>query len=293
MTPIPIYIKAFRDWLTSQLLPLYAPQEATAIAQWLLEDLTGQAWGRLAMHPQKALSSTTHQLAKKLARRLITGEPIQYVLSKAPFYGRDFMVNEHVLIPRPETEELVHWVLKELSSPHPFPHQILDIGTGSGCIPITLQLELGKAANVQALDVSSSALEVAKVNAEQLGAPVIFHQRDILSAQHDDFEGLSVVVSNPPYVRKSERQYMHDNVLAHEPATALFVADEDPTIFYEKIADCAFHWLRPGGMLFFEINEAMGERIKDLLQQRGYLEIIVRQDLKGKDRMVKARRPIK
>ena len=227
----------------------------------------------------------------QILEELKTGRPLQYVLGETEFYGLTFKVNPSVLIPRPETEELVDWVLKELgiNKNQPSPLKILDIGTGSGCIPISLKKHLATA-ELFAVDISLDALETARENSDLNQTPVTFIQDDILNPSHDILinSQYSVIISNPPYVTFSEKEQMQANVLKYEPHSALFVPDNDPLIFYQAIADFAQSHLAVGGFLFLEINENLGSQTLALLKDCDFRKIELRQDLPGKDRMIKA-----
>lgn len=226
-------------------------------------------------------SPAQRQLVSAAIERLKRQEPIQYVLGEASFLGRNFQVSPAVLIPRPETETLVQYIVDQNPQTGA---RVLDIGTGSGCIAITLQQELSQP-TVYALDVDPEALHVAKTNAQRLGATVHFIQADILHeplpAQYWD-----IVVSNPPYVCIAEQKTMQRRVLAYEPAKALFVPDEQPLIFHEKIVALASQHLAPTGKLYLEINEAFGTAVADLLIRAGFEAVCIRQDLHGKDRWI-------
>lgn len=214
-------------------------------------------------------------------QRLCQHEPVQYVVGRAPFLGKDFQVNPAVLIPRPETEAMVQAII---DARPPAGVHVLDIGTGSGCMAITLQLALAQA-QVWALDIDAAALQTAQANAQALGASVHFFQADFL---HDPLppQRWTLIVSNPPYVRLSERAQMHRRVLDYEPGQALFVPDEQPLLFYERIAALAPQHLMPGGQLYLEINEAFGAAVVQLLVQAGLQHVSLQQDLHGKDRWV-------
>lgn len=213
--------------------------------------------------------------------RLKTGEPIQYILGHGPFYGREFKVSPATLIPRNETEELVHLIIKENPQAN---LRILDIGTGTGCIPITLALEM-KNPEVFAVDISEDALEIAKENAKALQAKVKFLPCDIL-AEIPPLSDLDLIVSNPPYIPFSEKEQMHRNVLDFEPHLALFVSTDDPLVFYKKIAEKGKHLLKPHGKLYFEINERFGNEVVRVLSALDFKEIRIIKDLNGKDRIV-------
>ena len=284
--------------------------EAKAIALLLLEKVAG-------LPPAKALLATGKDVAcyrqtlLELTARVAEGEPVQYVIGEADFCGLTFKVTPDVLIPRPETEELVRWIEEELStlnSQLPTP-KLLDIGTGSGCIAIALAKGI-EGAEVEAWDISEKALRVAKENAERNGVKVCFKQLDVLSSPLDwhpavppqattqvppqllpQENSFSLLVSNPPYICEEEAQDMEPNVLNHEPHTALFVPNESPLLFYRRIGELGMHLLTPGGLLFYEINRRFGREIVSLLKALGYQEIELRKDSYGNDRMVKAIKP--
>jgi len=226
---------------------------------------------------------------------LKTSKPLQYILGRTEFYNCKIRVNEHVLIPRPETEELVQLILdNETRSEHEQAElNILDIGTGSGCIAIALKKNVPEA-NVSAIDISEEALLVAKTNAILNQTKINFLQADILSpvqAPNSSAHKFDIIVSNPPYVRSSEKDKMHSNVLDHEPHLALFVDDRDPLIFYKNITDFSAHNLSANGKIYFEINEALGNDIKKLLEQKGFRSVEVTKDMSGKDRIVSGSMP--
>ncbi|UAB75399.1 peptide chain release factor N(5)-glutamine methyltransferase [Mesoflavibacter sp. SCSIO 43206] len=222
-------------------------------------------------------------------------EPIQYIIGQTEFYGLPFYVNENTLIPRPETEELVELILSNITTngqlelikgDHQF--NILDIGTGTGCIAISLAKQLPNA-NVSAIDVSAKALEMANKNAQLNQVDIDFIENDILKICNSELNSATkfdVIVSNPPYVRQLEKQQMQDNVLNHEPHLALFVEDENPLIFYRAITQFATKNLKPNGELYFEINEYLGKEMITLLEEFGFKNIQLKQDLFGKDRMI-------
>lgn len=226
------------------------------------------------------LSADQVRYVNQVAQRINTGEPVQYILRQAHFYGRPFYVDPFVLIPRPETEELVSSVLK-----HSPLHTALDIGTGSGCIPITLSLERPDV-KVYATDISKQALAVAKSNCLTLNASVEFLEHNILT-EEIPFTNLDVVVSNPPYIGHSEKASMKRNVLEYEPHLALFVSDEEPLVFYKVIAAKSKKALRKGGAIMFEINERFGKEVSAILTQEGYHDVLLIKDINGKDRIVK------
>lgn len=239
----------------------------------------------LDVYMGKDINLSANQLKEldEILARLKKHEPIQYVLGFTEFYGLTFQVTPSVLIPRPETEELVSLIIEENFGS---PIRILDIGTGSGCIAITLSRNLPQA-QVCSWDVSAEALQVARENNQRLEASVVFRQVNVLDYQFGD-EQFDVIVSNPPYVTLSEKSEMEANVLQWEPHLALFVPDEDPLLFYRKIAEMGLQMLAAGGKLYFEINQAFGTETADLLLALGYCEVKVIKDISGRDRIVKA-----
>ena len=270
----------YADWLASLSAQLkrYSQVEAENLVFWLFEHHLGL---RRADLQQAIPSSTTTDTLLADFKRLLTGEPIQYILGEAPFYGRNFLVTRDTLIPRNETEELVHKIIKE----NPMPGlRVLDLGTGTGCIPITLALEM-RAPEVYALDVSVRALDVAQKNAAQLGAKVEFLEGDLLGTV-PNLALFDVLVSNPPYVPLRDQGEMHANVLNFEPHLALFVPDEDPLLFYRAIGNWGQQLLKQGGKLYLEIYENLAEELVQLLRSLGYSQVQVHQDLNGKNRMI-------
>ncbi|MBC3539661.1 peptide chain release factor N(5)-glutamine methyltransferase [Rufibacter sediminis] len=272
--------------LARQLETLYEAPEARAMAEWTLQHALGIGRFELLQRRREEASDALQRQVQAYLERLLRQEPLQYVLGEASFYGREFLVNPAVLIPRPETEELVQRVIKTYQ--HQPAVKLLDIGTGSGCIPVTLAAEL-PTAQVWGLDVSAEALAVAKQNAERLGKQVTWLQQDILSeVPHIESQSLDAVISNPPYVLEEEKALMRQNVLGFEPHLALFVPNEDPLLFYRRIALVAQQLLKKGGRLFFEINERFAQETIDMLAQMGYQEARVLKDLRGKDRVAEA-----
>lgn len=262
-----------------QLEKVYDQREAENISYLLLEDLFGIRKTDMLAGDSKILDEKALGLA---VERLLHHEPIQYVTEIADFFGRKFSVQPGVLIPRPETEELVDLILKENKCEKP---RIMDVGVGSGCIAITLSLETG--GEVFGTDVSEEALNIAGKNADSLGAMVTFQRNDILKEELPQ-GNLDILVSNPPYIPAKEKSLMSMNVTAHEPGLALFVPDNDPIIFYRRIAEGGLKSLKKGGKLYFEIHEHFGSEVKNYLEQIGYSEVTVYQDMQGKDRMVSA-----
>lgn len=281
-------MKTFKDAFTAfhyQLNALYGRQEAEAIALMVLSDVGDVTRARIKAFLDDDMPPDLAEKLPVILTELQSGKPVQYVLGSASFYGLDFLVNPSVLIPRPETEELVDWILKSVTRPQ---QHILDIGTGSGCIAITLKKNLPDA-SVTAIDISEQALQTAHHNALMNDADVSFIQADALKlAETNREEKFSVIVSNPPYVTPLDKTRMHNNVVDFEPHTALFVPKEDPLLFYRAIADYASKALEPAGSLFFEINEAYGPETVAMMEGFGFSDIQLRQDLSGRDRMIKA-----
>lgn len=292
--------------LWKRLTAIYNEREAQAIVRTVLDALFGMSLTDICLGKVTQLSADDTTRLEKIMQRLEKSEPVQYVLGAEWFAGRLFDVAPGVLIPRPETEDLVKWACdeakekekednskeergkeeKEVSKKGEVPHpSILDIGTGSGCIAITVALALPQA-RVTAWDISTDALAIAAGNAHRLGASVRFEHQDALSAP-DDKERWDVIVSNPPYICDRERADMSDNVLSYEPELALFVPDSDPLLFYRAIARYASKALKPGGRLLFETNTAYAHEVAQTMANEGFTAIEVRNDCFGKPRMVK------
>ena len=281
--------------------------EAKAVALMLLEKVAGLPTAKALIADGNDLLCRRQTLLE-LAARVAQGEPIQYVLGETDFCGMTMKVKPGVLIPRPETEELVNWIVETLHTKKPTVNcqlstvncQLLDIGTGSGCIAVALAKKLEQA-EVEAWDVSDVALEVTKENAERNGVKVKVSKVDVLSPHTSHLTPLTshlspltsydLIVSNPPYICEEEMEEMEKNVLEHEPALALFVPNHDPLLFYKRIAELGLSMLKKQGLLFFEINRRFGAEVVKMLQEKGYQEVELRQDLFGNDRMVKAIKP--
>ena len=245
----------------------------------------------VALNPNFDVNNDVAEYFKNALAELKSEKPIQYIIGSTEFYGLPFTVNKNTLIPRPETEELVNWIVKDAQKTNLQPTTILDIGTGSGCIAISLAKNL-PSAEVYAIDISEKALQVAKQNAKQNGVTVHFIEADILSSDTNlnttkDLR-FDIIVSNPPYIRNLEKVEIKKNVLDYEPHTALFVNDENPLIFYKAIADFAKKNLKKEGKLYLEINQYLGKETTALFQNKGFKSIELRKDLFGNDRMLKA-----
>lgn len=266
--------------IKTALSSVYDERESMAIAKNYLIDRLHIDSIKLALNTEIAVDES---LLKHDLRQLANGSPYQHIVGFTEFYGRNFLTNKHALIPRPETEELVDWIVKEYKDLAP---AILDIGTGTGCIPISLKAEI-PSASCMGMDISTDALAVARNNATKNNAEVDFLELDILK---EDLlaNTYDIVVSNPPYIPNSDKVSMHKNVLDHEPAIALFVDDQEPLIFYQAIAKKSREALKKGGVLFFEIHENFGHQVTELLASLGYSGIELKKDLQGRDRMIKA-----
>ena len=268
-------------YIRSRLQPYYTAEEVSALSRIVCCDLLGQAPTDYYLGKDIVLSSKKEQELEDILQRLSRFEPLQYIEGRTLFLGREFWVAPGVLIPRPETEELVELMLKEI----PVDARILDVGTGSGCIAISLAKALPDAL-VTAWDVSPEALSVARVNACKLQANVRFVECDVLACQVDEVGLYDVIVSNPPYVTEAEKADMEPNVLQWEPSLALFVPDDDPLRFYRRIAVLGRDMLADGGRLYFEINRAYGREMVEMLRTMGYVGVRVEKDLSQNDRFV-------
>lgn len=288
-------LKDYKTHFFNSLKNIQDEQEIDSFFFILTEYLHNLKRVDVALNPNFELSDAEVDKWNAILSELQQEKPIQYITGEAWFYGLRFEVNENTLIPRPETEELVEWILNSPNIHHPSPITILDIGTGTGCIPISLKANLPQA-NVSAIDVSEKALEVAKRNAELNKVEINFIQANILEVE--DLSQLptsithhpssyNIIVSNPPYVRNLEKQEIKKNVLDYEPHLALFVEDTDALLFYRKIAQLALKNLSPNGLLFFEINQYLGKETVELLENIGFKNIELKKDIYGNDRMIR------
>ncbi|HEY4288372.1 MAG TPA: peptide chain release factor N(5)-glutamine methyltransferase [Puia sp.] len=290
------------DWQQAQkelitlLTPLYGDREAAAIADWTMENLSGRKKIDRLLHRSASVPPAALDTYQKYTRQLLAHRPVQYVLHESWFAGMKLYVDENVLIPRPETEELVEWILSSPPPANPTLPQpkraptILDVGTGSGCIPLALAKNL-PSAKIHACDISPNALAVARRNAEALGLPITLHQLDFLDPQSwDTLPQIDCLVSNPPYIPIGGKAEMAAHVVDFEPGLALFVPDSDALVFYRALSQFARQRLPEGGQLFVEIHEEMGTQVQQLFREAGLTNVTLRQDLQGKDRMVKATR---
>ena len=275
--------KAFSDFCKN-LVPFYDEREARNIANIVFEDVF-----KIYDHKEnQELDDDQIIQLKSIQSRMIGYEPLQYILGHADFYGLKLKVNSHVLIPRPETEELVYWIINDFKDKNSKALKVLDIGTGSGCIPLLLKKNLPMS-KVRAIDISEDALAVARENAKTYQAEIRFLNADILEeTAWKSFGTFDIIVSNPPYVPLKESGRMTKQVLDYEPREALFVDNDDPLIFYRSIGLFAIQKLNPEGQLYFETNEFNASEVVTLLQSQGFENISLKNDLSGKPRMIKA-----
>ena len=288
----------FKLHFKNSLSEIYPTTEIDSFFFMLMEEYLDLQRIDTVLKPDFKIDEESLSTLKKALARLQNEEPIQYIIGKTEFYGLPFLVDENTLIPRPETEELVEWVLEEVGSlkfeagseeledGNDKSLSILDIGTGTGCIPISLAKNLSEV-KIAAIDVSVDALNIAKKNAALNKVEVDFLEVDILEAEKL-LQKFDIVISNPPYVRELEKVEIQNNVLQNEPHLALFVSDKNPLIFYDKIADLAKNHLNKNGLLFFEINQYLGKETSSLLEGKGFKNIQLKKDLFGNDRMIKA-----
>lgn len=274
-------IRTFKDYFFDTLAGEYAKEEIGSFFNILSREYLKLSRLEIVLHPEYELSRESYEKMNRALQSLKEHQPIQYITGHTEFFGLQFKVTEDVLIPRPETEELVEWMVNDLKGRK---LKILDIGTGSGCIAITLAKHLPEA-KVTALDISSKALEVAKSNAGKNQVTLEFLHLDILAQTHLPRQ-FDVIVSNPPYVRELEKKQMQRNVLEYEPETALFVKDEDPLLFYRKITSLASQNLPFHGSLYFEINQYLGKETEDLLLEKNF-QTTLKKDIFGAERMLK------
>ncbi|WP_346858579.1 peptide chain release factor N(5)-glutamine methyltransferase [uncultured Draconibacterium sp.] len=272
--------------IKTELVAYYPETEIEGFIRIIFESVLSMTYTQIILEKEKRIDDSDFEAIAKIVSALKTYRPIQYVLGETEFYDLKLKVNPGVLIPRPETEELVHWISKTGVQPGA---KVIDIGTGSGCIALALKKELSTA-KVWAVDVSAKALETAKENARLNKLDLEFVQADILQWENYEWPAFDIIISNPPYVRESEKKLMNSNVLDYEPEGALFVSDDDPLLFYRRIAGFALANLNQSGSLFFEINEYLGPEMKDLLQELGFVAIDLRSDINGKNRMISCKK---
>jgi len=283
-------LKDLQQQFHSTLDTIYGKEEVSSFFSILTEFYLGLQRHHLILNPDEIISENDHLLFQNALEELKKERPVQYIIQSTEFLGLPLKVNENVLIPRPETEELVQWISKEIAQLPKQELHILDIGTGSGCIAIALKKKFPKT-HVYGIDISGEALQLAKENAKLNQADISFAVADILVQNELPFNHdlkFDIIVSNPPYVREMEKEQMQSNVLGNEPSLALFVSDEDPLIFYQAIRNFAVNNLSENGLLFFEINEYLGNAMRTLLMNGIFKDIIIKKDVFEKDRMVKA-----
>ncbi len=280
-------IKELQQHYQNTLKDIYSKEEVNALFFTLTAAFYKIKRLDVAVNPD--LKLTDYTALKDALKALEAETPIQYILGETEFYGLPFKVTKDTLIPRPETEALVSWVIEQVKEENTV--KILDIGTGSGCIPVTLAKHLPKA-SVFSLDISTKALKIAEANAAQNKVNVTFLEQDVLTLLPQQFMEtygtFDIIVSNPPYVRNQEKTMMKANVLNYEPHLALFVDDKTPLLFYNAICNLALQALKPDGSLFFEINEYLGSSMLQLLEDKNFEKIELKKDIFGKDRMIKA-----
>lgn len=263
---------------------MYPDTEISALCRFIIEHVTGNPFSNFLVDKSKKLTGNEQDEIKKIIDRLIKNEPLQYILGETEFYGLRYVVNTNVLIPRPETEELVDLIINENKNTH---KTILDVGTGSGCIAISLKKNLPEC-EVNAWDISPKAIETATLNSKTNNTDIKFKLVDILEYQPQS-EKFDIIVSNPPYVLEDEKKSMDKNVLDYEPHSALFVPNNDPLLFYRKIAEFAKKTLNTNGLLYFEINSAKGQETVDLITELGFSDTVLIKDIEGKNRIIKAK----
>ena len=278
-------MKAGIAFVRKELAGIYSKEETESIIFLIFEKLKGFSRTQFLLSKDEYLSADEQTKIAHIVARLKNHEPIQYILEMTEFYGLPFHTVPGVLIPRPETEELVQWIIVDNQLEQP---TILDIGTGTGCIPVSLRKNIPHS-TILACDISPVCVETARRNAQLNEVEILGFEYDILTQIPEfDFPKLDIIVSNPPYVLESEKLHMEKNVLNFEPELALFVPDDDPLIFYKRIADFAKIHLKIGGQLYFEINESFGPECLSMLQQKGFSKVILKKDIHGKDRMIRA-----
>lgn len=268
-------------YFKKKLGALYPDREIENLFYWVCEDQFELQKFQVKMG-DKRLTESELLSVRAIVKRLEQKEPIQYVLGTTEFYNCKIKVDENTLIPRPETEELVDWVLDNVSKDQ----TVLDIGTGSGCIPIALKKAVSTL-TVSGLDISANAITMARESAKLNDVNVDFVQMDILNPNLEELKMYDVIISNPPYVLESDKKEMNENVLSYEPHLALFVADHEPLLFYIAIAKIGLTQLNPNGLLFFEIHENFGKETIEMLENLGYQNVVLREDMQGKDRMIR------
>jgi len=274
------------SYITGLISDLYAHREALAISKTVLSHITGLSNPSVLASANSPLSIPDRDKINKICLELKQSRPIQYIIGATEFYGVNLKINENVLIPRTETEEMVDLIIKENSQKN---LRIIDIGTGSGCIAISLALHMDNP-QVTGMDISEKALKIASENARNNDCNIKFFFADITDPDMETGESYDIIVSNPPYVRHSEKAMMHRNVTGYEPEQALYVGDDDPLLFYRHIIDYSTDTLSQGGRLYLEVNEVFGTEVRELLERAGYTSTRIVRDINEKDRIVAATR---
>jgi protein-(glutamine-N5) methyltransferase, release factor-specific len=281
-------IKDIRFYLAKELIGIYSPSEIRVLANLLTKTVTGRTKLHQLYDDGYPVSKSEVTQIIKFSNQLKTGKPVQYILGETIFYDCKIKLNSSTLIPRPETEELVDLIIRENKD---YDGNIIDFGTGSGCIAIALAVNL-PLADLTGIDISEDALRIARENADMNNVKVLFIKGDILDFNKDSVGKAGIIVSNPPYVRNSEKALMGKNVLDFEPHQALFVENSDPLVFYNAILEHAENILLPGGRLYFEMNEAMGRSLVNLMESYGFSEIEIVSDINAKERIIKGRKNV-
>ena len=279
-------MKAVIQYIEKELEGLYPGTEIQGFTRLILENVFRLNYTGLVLRKDDPILSAEKKQIEKIVQKLKNFEPVQYILGETEFYGLKIKVNPSVLIPRPETEELVNWIVETGLPGNP---KIADVGTGSGCIALALKKQMDNA-SILAVDISEKAIQTAEINSNLNRLDVEFFQTDILNWEKYEWDCFDLIVSNPPYVREMEKVKMQPNVLNFEPQMALFVPDDDPLIFYRKIASFAKKYLQKNGWLYFEINENLGREMTLLMQNLGFRKTEVKKDINGKDRMLRCAR---
>jgi len=283
-------LQTFRNHFKERLSSKYSPSEIDSMLRVLIEDVTSYRWIELLAQPALQMDAEQSAELERSLSELQTGKPLHYVLKKAWFAGMDLEVGPGVLIPRPETEELIHLMVRQQEDRKNRPLEILDIGTGSGCIALALAKHFQQA-RVHAWDKSADALAIAKRNADRTKLAVSFQEVDVLDWRQQPLKSWDLIVSNPPYIRQRERPEMEAHVLDYEPEMALFVEDDRPLLFYETITELAVERSNANGRLYFEINASFAAEMFNLVHQAGFVDVKIHDDMQGLPRMLSARKP--
>lgn len=282
-------LKSVKYYFSDRLKPIFSEREIRLMFQLCVEKRLKLTPSEVLLSDQVRMSESDLLFFRSVVKRLLNGEPFQYIHGETEFYGLLLKTDARVLIPRPETEELVDWIVKSQSAGM---KKIVDVCSGSGCITLALKQQF-PAADVTGIDVSREALSLSIENATLNQLDVHFEQKDVLlSEPNTEANSIDVIVSNPPYVKENEKIGMQGHVLEHEPHLALFVDDDFPLIFYDKITAFASHALKPGGWLYFEINEQYGPEMVELLKTYAFNQVELKQDLQGKDRMIRGQKTV-